>query len=183
MVGKNSFVLLRLKIWLQSSIFAFMYTTQSKISSLSSLQHTINSWRLTGDIIVFTNGCFDLLHLGHIDYLERARKMGNRMVIGLNSDASIQLLKGTKRPIIGQMQRARMLAALEFVDAVIIFEEATPAQLIQAILPDILVKGADYQPENLPGYETVINNGGKVCVISLLEGYSTSGIIEKIQHL
>lgn len=132
-----------------------------------------------GERIVFTNGCFDILHAGHLLYLREAKKMGDILVVGLNSDYSVKQLKGNKRPINQLMDREMMLSALSFVDYVIPFEEDTPIKLIEMIVPDILVKGGDYKPENIVGAEIVLRNGGQVKVIPFLEGHSTSEIIKK----
>ena len=129
--------------------------------------------------IVFTNGCFDLLHRGHIYYLSRAREMGNLLVVGLNSDASVSLLKGSGRPVNKQEARAEVLGALAFVDYIIVFEEETPLNLITRLEPHILVKGGDYIVEDIVGYKEVSSRGGKVITIPLLEGYSSSSIIAR----
>jgi rfaE bifunctional protein nucleotidyltransferase chain/domain len=130
--------------------------------------------------VVFTNGCFDILHPGHVDYLERARAMGSCLVVGLNSDASVRRLKGCCRPVNGQDSRARVLAALACVDAVIVFEEDTPYALIQAVGPDVLVKGGDWSLDRIVGRDLVEAAGGRVCSIPLLAGHSTTGIVERI---
>jgi len=129
--------------------------------------------------IVFTNGCFDLLHRGHIYYLSKARELGDILVIGLNSDASVTRLKGAGRPLNPVRARAEVLGALVMIDYVIIFEEDTPINLISAIRPDMLVKGGDYEKENIVGYREVISWGGEVVTIPLLEGYSTTSMIKK----
>lgn len=134
-----------------------------------------------GECIVFTNGCFDILHIGHLLYLREAKKMGDVLVVGLNSDYSVKRLKGDERPINQLADREMMLSALSFVDYVIPFEEDTPIRLIEAIVPDILVKGGDYKPEDIVGAEIVLRNGGQVKVIPFVEGYSTSGIIKKFR--
>jgi len=130
--------------------------------------------------IVFTNGCFDILHLGHIDYLSKAADLGDVLIIGVNTDTSTQKLKGLNRPINNELQRTTLLAALFFVDAVILFDEETPITLITAITPNILVKGADYKVENIIGANHVIDNGGSVETIAFLDGYSTTSIENKI---
>ena len=129
--------------------------------------------------IVFTNGCFDLLHRGHVYYLSKAREMGDLLVVGLNSDNSVSRLKGKGRPVNNQESRAEVLAALGMVDHVIIFEEDTPLELIRMVRPDLLVKGGDYRVEEIVGYDEVTSRGGSVHVIPLLEGYSTTAIIER----
>ena len=141
----------------------------------------INEWKKNGYKVVFTNGCFDILHLGHLDYLEKSRNLGDRLVIGLNTDSSVRQLKGPNRPINEELSRARMLAALAFVDLVIAFDEETPLELIKNVKPDILIKGKDYSIENIVGAEFVLGNGGEVKTIEILEGYSTTEIINKIK--
>ena len=130
--------------------------------------------------VVFTNGCFDVLHLGHIEYLLQARKQGDCLVIGLNSDTSVKRLKGEKRPINNQNARAIVLAALQFIDFIILFEEDTPLNLITAIQPQVLVKGGDYTIENTVGADVVQKYGGKVIIINFVEGYSSTTIINQI---
>jgi D-beta-D-heptose 7-phosphate kinase/D-beta-D-heptose 1-phosphate adenosyltransferase len=136
--------------------------------------------RSQGKVIVFTNGCFDLLHRGHVDYLQRAREMGDALFVGLNSDSSVRALKGEGRPIVSQDDRAAVLASLAAVDLVIIFAESTPALLIDALRPDILVKGGDYRIDQVVGRETVEASNGKVVIIDLIEGYSTRELIKRI---
>lgn len=158
-----------------------MKQTSHKIVSQQELQKRIKSWQSKGQKVVFSNGCFDILHLGHIDYLEKARAFGDKLVIGLNSDDSVRVLKGSSRPVNLQEARARMLAALSFVDGVTVFEEETPQELIEYLLPNVLVKGSDYNIENIVGAKSVIANGGSVETIDLVNGYSTTNIIEKIK--
>jgi rfaE bifunctional protein nucleotidyltransferase chain/domain len=129
--------------------------------------------------IVFTNGCFDLLHRGHVYYLSRARELGNLLVVGLNSDSSVSKLKGPGRPVNVQADRAEVLGALAFVDHVIVFEEETPLKLITTLQPDLLVKGGDYRVEEIVGYQEVSSRGGRVVTIPILEGYSSSAIIDR----
>jgi len=131
--------------------------------------------------IVFTNGCFDLLHVGHIRYLAQAKKLGDFLIIGLNSDSSVKELKGKDRPINSFEDRATLLSAIESVDLVIMFEEQTPENLIKDVVPDILVKGGDYNIEDIVGYQTVIQNGGQVKTLSFYEGYSSTNYINKIK--
>lgn len=157
--------------------------TQDKIIELSALKLRIKEWHSEGQEVVFTNGCFDILHLGHIDYLEKARAKGDRLIIGLNTDQSVRKLKGKDRPVNSQYARARMLAALAFVDAVIYFEEDTPLALITALKPDILIKGSDYLTENIVGADIVMANGGRVETIDLVDGYSTTLLIKKIKEI
>jgi rfaE bifunctional protein nucleotidyltransferase chain/domain len=130
-----------------------------------------------GKKVVFTNGCFDILHIGHITYLAKARQLGDMLAVGLNSDASVRRLKGAARPVNPESARAQLLASLLFVDAVILFEEDTPLQLIEALKPDILAKGADYKMENIVGAKETLAHGGQVCTIELVEGYSTTKLI------
>lgn len=150
--------------------------------SLKKLLQKIKGWKLKGDTIVFTNGCFDLLHPGHLDSLLAAAQQGNRLIVGLNSDASVKKLKGQQRPVLIEQERAIMLANLTYVDAVVIFEEDTPFELIQQALPDVLVKGGDYREEEIVGANLVKANKGKVVIIPLKDGYSTTSIIEKIKN-
>jgi D-beta-D-heptose 7-phosphate kinase/D-beta-D-heptose 1-phosphate adenosyltransferase len=137
-------------------------------------------WREVGRRVVFTNGCFDLMHQGHARYLAAARKLGDALVVGLNSDASVRRIKGEKRPILPQDERAELLASLECVDLVVVFEEDDPGALIQALKPGRLVKGADWPKEKIIGRETVEASGGDVVNIPLVEGRSTSSVIEEI---
>jgi D-beta-D-heptose 7-phosphate kinase/D-beta-D-heptose 1-phosphate adenosyltransferase len=137
--------------------------------------------RARGGKVVFTNGVFDLLHPGHIRYLQDARKLGDALIVGLNSDASVRANKGPKRPITPEAERAEILAALECVDAVAIFDEETPADIIRRIQPDVLVKGADWEADNIVGRDTVEARGGKVVRMQLSRGYSTTELIKKIR--
>ena len=132
--------------------------------------------------IVFTNGCFDILHCGHVTYLAKAKQLGDVLVIGLNSDASVRRLKGPSRPIVDEKSRALLLAAFQFIDYVVLFEEDTPYELIKAAQPDILVKGGDYKPEDIVGYDIVKQRGGEVVTIDFVPGFSTTNIVEKLQH-
>ncbi len=155
---------------------------ENKIYTFTSLIQIVAAWRIRSDKIIFTNGCFDLLHLGHITYLAQAASMGSRLVIGLNSDTSVRLQnKGIGRPIQSEVTRSMVLASLQFVDAVCLFNEETPVELIRSIKPDILVKGSDWSVENIAGSDIVLANGGKVEIIPLIEGYSTTAIEEKIR--
>ena len=135
-----------------------------------------------GEKIVFTNGCFDILHVGHTTLIESARSMGDRLVLGLNSDTSVARLKGPSRPINSVEDRAKVLAALSAVDVVVVFEEETPLQLIKLILPNVLVKGGDYNPETIVGAEILKKTGGEVRIVPLLYGYSSSVYIERIKQ-
>lgn len=154
---------------------------KGKIYSADQLRNALNVWRLLDRKIVFTNGCFDLLHLGHIDYLSKAADLGDKLVIGLNSDASIAALKGPGRPITDEKSRSILLASLSFVDAVILFDESTPLDLIRLVRPEILVKGADYTIDQIVGSDLVFKSGGEVKTIEFLPGYSTSLIEKKIR--
>ncbi len=158
-----------------------MMPIEKKIFNIQQFLPTLEKWKTSQEKIVFTNGCFDLLHRGHVDYLQKARQLGDKLIIGLNTDVSVSRIKGESRPIQDELSRATLLSAFGFVDAVIFFDEDTPYTLIQTIVPDILVKGADYNPEDIVGYDIVVGNGGKVSTITFLEGYSTSAIIEKIK--
>ena len=154
-----------------------------KIVDMATLQSRLNHWRAVGDRVVFTNGCFDILHPGHVELLARCRDQGGHVVLGLNSDGSVRRLKGPHRPVNDQISRAVVLAGLSFVDAIIIFEEDTPLNLINAILPDVLVKGGDYTIDEIVGAKEVIANGGSVVINPIVPGFSTSGLIEKIHRL
>jgi|SRR6478609_669815 D-glycero-beta-D-manno-heptose 1-phosphate adenylyltransferase len=156
--------------------------TANKIhKDLHTLLPIVRQWKAEGQKIVFTNGCFDLIHLGHVDYLEKARNLGDKMVVGLNTDASVKGNKGELRPITDEVSRARVLAAMEFVDAVILFGDETPYMLICQVVPDILVKGKDYEVANIVGADFVMTHGGSVETIELVSGYSTSSIVHKIK--
>lgn len=146
---------------------------------MTTLQSRLHHWRAVGDKIVFTNGCFDMLHRGHVELLAQCRELGDHVVLGLNSDASTRRLKGPARPINDQISRAIVLAGLSFVDAIIIFEEDTPLDIITAINPDVLVKGGDYKATEIVGADVVRRNGGEVRIIPLVEGFSTTATISK----
>ena len=156
---------------------------EHKIFTLPELLKRINSWRVTNKNIAFTNGCFDILHEGHIFSLSQAAKEADYLVVAVNSDASIRKLKGEERPINNEKSRSLLLASLIIVDAVIIFEEDTPLNLIQSILPDVLVKGGDYTVEQIVGSKEVITNGGRVVINPIVQGFSTTSIISKIKAL
>ncbi len=149
----------------------------------AKLHNMIRYWRFKGQTIAFTNGCFDIFHPGHADFLARAADMASVLVVGLNTDASVQRLKGTERPVHNEQGRAIVLASLSFVNAVVFFDEDTPEQLIKLIGPDILLKGSDYSPEEIVGADIVKENGGTVNTLPLLMGYSTSEIIKKAKTL
>jgi rfaE bifunctional protein nucleotidyltransferase chain/domain len=153
---------------------------EQKIQTLPALKQSITGWRLKGERVVFTNGCFDLLHRGHISLLLEAAAFGNRLVVAINSDASVKHLKGASRPIQTEADRALLLAAMTYVDAVVIFEEDTPLALIKFLQPDVLVKGGDYTIETVVGAQEVQAYGGSVVLIPLEEGYSTTGLLEKL---
>lgn len=157
-------------------------TLLSKICDLPQIRNSIADWKREDKKIVFTNGVFDLLHIGHITYMAKAAELGDKLVIGLNSDSSVKRIKGKERPVNDQNSRAALLAALFFVDAIVVFQEDTPINLITALMPDILVKGADYSVENIVGAKQVIANGGEVKTINFVEGYSSTSIIEKIKN-
>lgn len=155
---------------------------QSKIfENAQAFRPVLSRWKQAGDTLVFTNGCFDLVHRGHIDSLAKAASLGDRLIVGLNSDVSVKLLKGENRPLIDQQSRAVLLASLLMVDAVIMFDEETPYELIRSILPDVLVKGTEYQIEEIAGYDIVLASGGRVEQIELTEGFSTTDLIQKIK--
>ena len=154
---------------------------QKKIVSLAALNRLLKKKR-KGKKVVFTNGCFDILHAGHVTYLEGAKKLGDILILALNTDASTQRLKGPTRPINPLKDRMKVIAALESVDYVVSFSEDTPLRVIQKLLPDLLIKGGDYKPKDIVGYKEVTANGGKVRVIRLLPGRSTTRIAEKIKE-
>ncbi|HXU26498.1 MAG TPA: D-glycero-beta-D-manno-heptose 1-phosphate adenylyltransferase [Bacteroidia bacterium] len=153
----------------------------NKILSRHEIAQRANIWRMFNKKIIFTNGCFDILHQGHVDYLSKAKDFGNKLIIGLNTDASVKRQnKSPERPINTEQSRAFVLAALGIVDAVVLFDEDTPYDLIKAIQPDVLVKGADYKVEEIVGYDIVKAHGGEVATIELTEGFSTTALINKI---
>lgn len=156
--------------------------TESKILSRPQAIEQADRWRAAGQSIVFTNGCFDIVHLGHIDYLEKARALGQRLILGLNTDASVSCIKGPMRPVVNEYARARLMAALEFVDAVTLFGEPTPLELIEAIQPNVLVKGDDYTVSTIVGADFVLAHGGRVETVALVPGYSTTKLIERIRE-
>jgi rfaE bifunctional protein nucleotidyltransferase chain/domain len=157
---------------------------RNKIFNLDSLIIKVNVWRFQNHRIVFTNGCFDILHQGHIDYLARAADLGTKLVLGLNTDASIKRLnKAPSRPIQDQVSRSVILASLFFVDAVVLFDEDTPLNLIESLNPDVLVKGADYTIDGIVGADFVLSKGGQVKTINYLPGYSTTAIEQRIKNV
>jgi rfaE bifunctional protein nucleotidyltransferase chain/domain len=154
--------------------------TKNRIVERNQLKAIINRWRLKDENIVFTNGCFDILHQGHVDYLSKAADLGTKLVVGVNTDASVKRLgKDANRPIQDEQSRAIIVAALRFVDLVVLFGEDTPLDLIGEIQPQVLVKGSDYKIEEIVGYESVTKRGGNVIAIDFLKGFSTTKIIEK----
>ena len=155
-------------------------STNSKILRLPDLMRQLAAWKAQGKKIVFTNGCFDLLHVGHVVYLEKAKALGDILIVGLNTDNSVTRLKGPKRPLVAEADRARVLASLSFVDGVTLFEQDTPIDLITAIKPDILVKGADYRHEEVVGAKFVQSYQGEVALIPLVDDRSTTKIVNKI---
>jgi D-beta-D-heptose 7-phosphate kinase/D-beta-D-heptose 1-phosphate adenosyltransferase len=158
-----------------------METYRLKIKSLEELKTELEKIKAQGKKIVFTNGCFDLLHPGHIRYLWKARQLGDYMVVAVNSDRSVREIKGLSRPVLGQEARSEIIAALEFVDGVVVFDEENPLGVIEALLPDVLVKGGDWSEERIIGADAVRRAGGEVRVIPFEEGFSTTRIIEKIR--
>jgi rfaE bifunctional protein nucleotidyltransferase chain/domain len=159
-----------------NSILAKIHTSNQTLAQL------VKQWQHEGKKVVFTNGCFDLLHRGHVDYLAKAADCGNKLIIGVNTDASVSTLKGPNRPIQDQQSRLQILASLQCVDAVILFDEQTPYNLIKTIEPDVLVKGSDYEPQNIVGYDVVTAKGGEVKTIDFIPGFSTSDIERKIKN-
>lgn len=155
---------------------------QNKILNKDNLAEWVAECRAKGSKIVFSNGCFDILHRGHVEYLAKAADFGDEMLIGLNTDASVKRLKGSSRPINDEYARAIVLSGLEFVSAVVLFDEDTPYNLIKAVQPDVLVKGSDYKPEDIVGYDIVTAKGGRVETIDFVDGYSTTRTIEKSRN-
>lgn len=163
---------------------------QDKIVSLEEAQRIVALWKMKGEKVVFTNGCFDILHKGHVTYLAKSADLGKRMVVALNSDSSVREQgKGENRPVNPEDARALVLASMSFIDLVVFFEDQTPIKLIEALIPDVLVKGADYDPEEtdkhskkyIVGSDLVKSHGGEVKVVSLVEGFSTTSIIDKLK--
>lgn len=153
----------------------------NKIFSIERISRQIDIWKNYGEEIVFTNGCFDIIHRGHVEVLARAADLGDKLIVGLNSDVSIQKLKGKDRPIIQENSRAILLAALDFIDAIVLFSEETPLDLITTLKPDILAKGGDYKIDTIVGHEIVKENGGEVILIPFVDGFSSTNIINKIK--
>ena len=154
----------------------------NKIFSLKNLRNQVSAWKKSGEKVVFTNGCFDIIHRGHVQVLANTADLGDKLIIGLNSDSSIQKSKGKGRPIMDENSRAILLAALNFVDAIILFSEETPLNLIGTLQPDILAKGGDYQISTIVGHDIVQENGGEVIVVPFLDGFSSTKIINNIKN-
>jgi rfaE bifunctional protein nucleotidyltransferase chain/domain len=159
-----------------------MMNTSDKIKTLAEATHIVKGWKESAQKVVFTNGCFDIMHLGHVDYLEKARNLGDKLVVGLNTDNSVSRFKGPERPLQDQTSRARIMASLQFVDLVVLFDEDTPLNLISELVPNVLVKGSDYLAENIVGADVVKKSGGVVKTIDFVPGYSTTRIVEKIKR-
>ena len=155
---------------------------KSKIYSLSDLKIQSEKWKGKGKKIVFTNGCFDLVHRGHLEVLANTADLGDKLIIGLNSDFSIKELKGENRPIMDELSRAILLASLQFVDAIVFFSEETPYKLIETLVPDVLAKGGDYKVTEIAGREVVLENGGEVILVPFIHGFSSTNIVEKIKQ-
>lgn len=155
----------------------------AKQHTFESINIAVIQWKSSGEKIVFTNGCFDLIHYGHLHYLAQAAALGDRLIVGLNSDDSVKRLKGKQRPIKDETNRSFLLASLACIDAVVLFSEDTPLQLIDLVRPNVLVKGGDWQPHQIVGSDIVIKDGGKVKSLAFVEGHSTTSLIEKIQQL
>lgn len=151
------------------------------VRNKEDLRTTLNQWRFKDEKIVFTNGCFDILHRGHVEYLAKAAALGSKLIIGLNTNDSVHRLKGESRPINDEAARAILLSSLIFTDKIVLFDEDTPHELIRFIQPDILVKGNDYKPEEIVGYDILKAKGGEVVTIELTEGFSTTSILNKLK--
>jgi len=154
---------------------------QDKIVNRETLAHIVAGWKVKGEKIIFTNGCFDILHQGHIKLLMEAAELGHKVVLGLNTDASVKKLKGEGRPVNDEQSRALVMASQLYIDAVCLFEEDTPLELIKAIKPNVIVKGGDYTPETVVGNDFVKSYGGEVVIIPTVEGFSTTNIIQKMK--
>ena len=161
---------------------SYLNKIQRKIFSLDELKTQVDSWKKSGEKIVFTNGCFDIVHRGHIEVLANTADLGEKLIIGLNSDSSIKKLKGENRPIVNEKSRALLLASLTFVDVVVLFSEETPINLISTLLPNILAKGGDYDISTIVGHEVVQNNGGEVILVPFVDGFSSTDIIDRIKN-
>jgi D-glycero-beta-D-manno-heptose 1-phosphate adenylyltransferase len=157
--------------------------TKKIFPEMHLLEPFLRKWKNKKKTIVFTNGCFDMIHRGHAEYLAKSAEKGDKLIVGLNTDRSVELLKGTGRPLVDEYSRAYLLASFRFVSAVVLFDEETPEQLIRFISPDFLIKGNDYAPKEIVGYEWVISYGGKVETIALVPGLSTTSLLLKIKNL
>jgi len=155
---------------------------QSKIYTLDQLIDEVINWKDQNKKIVFTNGCFDLIHLGHVEVLARSSDLGDKLIVAINSDESIAKIKGTNRPIIEEESRVKQIAALDFVDAVILFQQDTPIKIISSITPNVITKGGDYKTSDVVGHEIIQENNGEVAIIPLTQGYSTTSILDKIKN-
>lgn len=155
---------------------------KSKIVDRDEALSMLSIWHYMGLKVVFTNGCFDIIHKGHVNYLSRAASLGDRMIVGLNSDRSVSTIKGPERPLQDEKSRAEIMASMFFVDAVVLFDEETPFELINFLKPDILVKGSDYTIDKIVGADIVLANGGRVETMDFIEGYSTTNIVNKIKN-
>ncbi len=160
----------------------FQKNIQTKIQDWQTAQKTVADWKTKKERIVFTNGCFDLVHFGHLHYLAEAKELGDRLVVGLNSDASVQRLKGMHRPIKDAKNRLHLMASLQMVDLVVEFSDETPLALIELLSPSILVKGGDWAPHQIVGSEWVLENGGEVLSLPFIDGYSTTKLEQKIKN-
>ncbi|MCG8411215.1 MAG: D-glycero-beta-D-manno-heptose 1-phosphate adenylyltransferase [Bacteroidales bacterium] len=154
---------------------------QSKIIDINNIESLLTYWKLKNRKLVFTNGCFDIIHRGHVEYLAQAANYGHELIVGLNTDNSVRRLKGETRPVQDEQARATIMASLQFVSAVILFDEDTPYELIKKVQPDVLIKGSDYNIEDIVGYDIVKAKGGEIITMDFVEGYSTSSIIEKLK--
>ena len=155
---------------------------QSKIYTLDQLIDKVSNWKDQNKKTVFTNGCFDLIHLGHVEVLARSSDLGDKLIVAINSDESIAKIKGTNRPIIEEESRVKQIAALDFVDAVVLFDQDTPINIISLITPNIITKGGDYKTSNVVGHKIIQDNNGEVAIIPLTQGYSTTSILDKIKN-
>lgn len=159
-----------------------MANFKDKIIDLDTAIKQVNKWKTSGKKVVFTNGCFDIIHRGHVEYLYKASLLGDKLILGLNTDSSVRKIKGKNRPINNQESRAVVLAAFEFIDAIVFFSEDTPYNLIKDLIPNVLTKGADYKPEDIVGYDIVTQNNGCVETIDFVEGFSTTSTINKMKN-
>ena len=156
---------------------------QAKIIDINNIEPLLTYWKFKNRKLVFTNGCFDILHRGHVEYLAQAAGCGDELIVGLNTDSSVRRLKGENRPIQDELARSILMASLQFVSVVILFDEDTPYELIKKVQPDVLIKGSDYNVKDIVGYDIVKAKGGEVVTIDFIEGYSTSSIIEKLKNI